>query len=291
MSRRKKTKFKSIVSTIITIVLLLAVGYQWARTNGYIGQTKLDGLLDNDGGKTVGQVKTADPDFNATDYSDTAITFVTSTGQTVQIPQYDGTSYSYTVNNNTPYFTAQDLNSTKTWHTFSDLDKWGRVGVANAVVGPETLQTNARGSLAAYSPSGWQGCKASLGGGTNRGVTRCERSHLIANKLLGDVSDNENNLVTGTHDFNANKDSGMLHWEMQLINAAENGYHIRYRVTPVFDAKDGKIAGSVTPHGVLMEAESIEDHGKTIKMCEYVYNVEEGWVCDYVNGDWELIQR
>lgn len=289
MARKKKrNNFRHAVYVCVLIALLLISGYKWGRTNGYIGATKLDEVLNID--NTPAQ-PTANPDFNPTDYSNTAITFVDTQNNTISIPQYDGTSYSYQVNGGIPYFTGADLSDTATWHTFSDLDKWGRVGVANAVVGPETLQTNARGSLSSFSPSGWQGCKASLGGGTNQGVTRCERSHLIANKLLGDVSDDTRNLVTGTHDFNANKDSGMLHWEIQLIDTAEKGYHIRYRVTPVFDEKDGRVAGSVTPHGVLMEAESIEDHGKTIKLCEYVYNVEEGWVCDYTNGDWELVQQ
>ena len=291
---RLKRQFTYALALAVIICLLFSEGYKFLRSIGAIGPTFIDDVVnveDSTSKENNPTIKASDPDFDPTDYSNTAITFVDSQNDTISIPQFDGSSYSYQVNNGNPYFNDSDLASTDTWHTFSDLDRWGRVGVANAVVGPETLQTNARGSLQSFTPSGWEGCKVSLGNGTNTGNQRCERSHLIANKLLGDASDCTENLVTGSHDFNANKDSGMLHWEIQLIDAAEQGYHIRYRVTPVFDEKDSKVAGSVTPHGVLMEAESIEDHGNTVKLCEYVYNVEEGWVCDYTNGEWELRQK
>ena len=114
----------------------------------------------------------------------------------------------------------------------------------------------------------------------------CNRSHLIANKLLGSVSDDPRNLITGSSTFNQ---VYMLAWEKKVMQACDDGVHVRYRVTPVFDSDDG-IKGSETAHGVLMEAESIEDQGQTVKFCVYVYNVEPGWTCDYLTGEWERIQ-
>lgn len=219
-------------------------------------------------------------------YSNTAITFTDTLGNTITIPAYDlDGDGSTAVNNNEPFFTDEDLSSIDTWYSFSDLDDYGRAGVSNAVVGKETMQTEERGSLSDITPSGWYACKANLASDT--GVKDgCNRSHLIANKLLGSVSDDPRNLITGSSTFNQEY---MLAWEKKVIQACDDGLHVRYRVTPIFDTSDG-IKGSETAHGVLMEAESIEDQGETVKYCVYVYNVEPGWSCDYLTGEWERIQ-
>lgn len=219
-------------------------------------------------------------------YSNTAITFTDTLGNTITIPAYDlDGDGSTAVNNNEPFFTDEDLSSIDTWYSFSDLDDYGRAGVSNAVVGKETMQTEERGSLSDITPSGWYACKANLASDT--GVKDgCNRSHLIANKLLGSVSDDPRNLITGSSTFNQEY---MLAWEKKVMQACDDGLHVRYRVTPIFDTSDG-IKGSETAHGVLMEAESIEDQGETVKYCVYVYNVEPGWSCDYLTGEWERIQ-
>lgn len=219
-------------------------------------------------------------------YSNTAITFTDTLGNTITIPAYDlDGDGSTAVNNNEPFFTDEDLSSIDTWYSFSDLDDYGRAGVSNAVVGKETMQTEERGSLSDITPSGWYACKANLASDT--GVKDgCNRSHLIANKLLGSVSDDPRNLITGSSTFNQEY---MLAWEKKVMQACDDGLHVCYRVTPIFDTSDG-IKGSETAHGVLMEAESIEDQGETVKYCVYVYNVEPGWSCDYLTGEWERIQ-
>lgn len=219
-------------------------------------------------------------------YANTAITFSDSQGNSITVPAYDPNGDGSTfVNDNEPYFTADDLSSTDTWYEFSDLDDYGRAGVSNAVVGKETMQTEERGSLSDITPSGWYACKANLASDT--GVKDgSNRSHLIANKLLGSVSDDKRNMITGSSTFNQ---IYMLNWEKEVMQACDDGLHVRYRVMPVFDTSDG-IAGSETAHGVLMEAESIEDQGQTVKFCVYVYNVEPGWTCDYLTGEWEKIQ-
>ena len=51
-----------------------------------------------------------------------------------------------------------------------------------------------------------------------------------------------------------------------------------YRVTPVFEGEN------LVASGVLMEAESVEDHGEGVKFNVYVYNVQQGITIDYSTG-------
>ena len=52
-----------------------------------------------------------------------------------------------------------------------------------------------------------------------------------------------------------------------------------YRVTPVFVGKN------LLASGVLIEAYSVEDQGKGICFCVYVYNVQPGVEIDYATGE------
>lgn len=220
----------------------------------------------------------ADAKFDITDYANTEITFSAADGTAISIPRYDGTSDVYTVSE-TPYFSAEDLGSTDVYFAVSNLDDLGRAGAANAVLGPESMQTHDRGSIADIHPSGWWEAKAS--------AVNVNRSHLIGNNLAGDQTDCEENMATGSRQLNAGSTEvpgSMLEYENQIADYMEDtGNHVRYRVTPVFEDRD------VTSHGVFMEAESIEDSGAGIKFAVYVYNIQPGWVCDYDSGEWSLI--
>ena len=121
-----------------------------------------------------------------TDYANTEITFSAADGTEISIPRYDGTSDVYTVSE-TPYFSAEDLGSTDVYFAVSDLDDLGRAGVANAVLGPESMQTHDRGSISNIHPSGWWEAKAS--------AVNVNRSHLIGNNLAGDQTDCEKNMI------------------------------------------------------------------------------------------------
>ena len=55
-----------------------------------------------------------------------------------------------------------------------------------------------------------------------------------------------------------------------------------YSVTPIFEGNN------LVASGVLMEAVSVEDNGKGIEFCVYVYNSQPGIVIDYQNGDSRL---
>ena len=72
----------------------------------------------------------------------------------------------------------------------------------------------------------------------------------------------------------------MLDFENMVADyVKETKNHVLYRVTPVFEG-DNAVA-----NGVLMEAQSVEDHGAGVTFCVYCYNVQPGIVIDYVTGD------
>ena len=57
------------------------------------------------------------------------------------------------------------------------------------------------------------------------------------------------------------------------------GYHVLYRVTPVF------YGSNLVASGVQMEAWSVEDNGQGICFNIYAYNVQPGIYIDYATGD------
>ena len=54
------------------------------------------------------------------------------------IPEYSGTPY-VEINNNIPYFTEKDL-TTESYESYSELDSFGRCGVAMACIGQDIMQ-------------------------------------------------------------------------------------------------------------------------------------------------------
>lgn len=250
------SKVRNAAITAIATVLVLLGGKDQILdfvSNGFNQETE------NTAESTKKTTKKSDVDV--TDYSNTAVTVNGSA-----IPAYSGTPY-VEVNNNEPYFLDEEITNV-TYVTFSELDNLQRQGVANAVLGPETLQYHERGSISNFHPSGWWEAKES-----DINVNRC---HLIGNQLGGDQTDCLQNLVTGTRYLNVD---GMLPFENEVDDYIENtANHVRYRVTPIFVEDD------VTCKGVLMEAQSVED--SDLKFCVYCYNVDPNYVCDYSIGKW-----
>lgn len=62
----------------------------------------------------------------------------------------------------------------------------------------------------------------------------------------------------------------------------ENGNHVMYRVTPIFEG-DNLLA-----NGVLMEGYSVEDKGAGVSYCVFAYNVQPGIEIDYATGESKL---
>ena len=187
-----------------------------------------------------------------------------------EIPEYNGSSY-VVINNNIPFFDKSDL-TTKSYEKYSEHDSLGRCGVAVANISVDMMPTEPRGSIGMVKPSGWHTVKYD----NVDGKYLYNRCHLIGYQLTGENA-NEKNLITCTRYMNT---VGMLKFEnmvAEYIKRTEN--HVLYRVTPIYNGSN------LLASGVEMEAMSIEDNGDGIKFNVYVYNVQDGIVINYANGN------
>lgn len=190
------------------------------------------------------------------------------------IPLYSGSPY-VSINDNIPYFTDEEL-TVQSFELYSELDDLGRCGVAYACIGSDLMPTEERGSIGQIKPSGWHTTKYN---GIIDGNYLYNRCHLIGYQLSGENT-NEKNLMTGTRYLNM---EGMLPFENMVSDyVKETGNHVLYRVTPVFEG-DNLLAS-----GILIEAESVEDHGDGILFCIYAYNVQPDITIDYATGESSL---
>ncbi len=189
------------------------------------------------------------------------------------IPAWEGQPYVY-VNGNMPFFTAKEITA-EAFENYSPLDEYGRVGVATACLGSETMpkEGEERGDISDVKPTGWAQEKYNF---IDNGwlYNRC---HLIAWSLSAENA-NEENLMTGTRYLNI---EGMWPVEETVMwYLRENPQnHVMYRVTPVFEGKN------LLASGVLMEAFSVEDSGAGVQFCVYCYNVEPNIEIDYTTGE------
>lgn len=185
------------------------------------------------------------------------------------IPAFSGKPY-VEINGNIPFFTANELTAVSFEH-YSDLDGLGRCGEAVASVGRDLMPDTDRGSIGSVKPSGWVTVKYDFVDGKYL-YNRC---HLIGYQLTGENA-NEKNLITGTRYLNI---KGMLPFENMVADfVKETGYHVMYRVTPMFEGNN------LVASGVLMEAQSVEDGGEGIRFNVYCYNVQPGVEISYADG-------
>lgn len=192
-----------------------------------------------------------------------------------QIPDFDGVTTFVAINNNVPTFTDEDKAKARSgsFEYYSELDSLGRVGIAYANLGKETMPPKGekRGSIGHVKPSGWQSLKFD----NVDGKYLYNRSHLIGWQLSAE-NDNEKNLATGTRFFNVD---GMLPFENLVADYIKNtGNHVLYRVTPIF------VGDELVMRGLQMEAYSVEDDGAGVSYNVYVYNAQPGIYIDYLTG-------
>ena len=186
------------------------------------------------------------------------------------IPAYDGRAY-VAVNNNEPFFTDSDMTTTA-FENYSDLDSFGRCGVAYANICKDIMPTEERGKIGMIKPSGWHTVKYDV----IKDRYLYNRCHLIGYQLAGENA-NPKNLITGTRYLNV---EGMLPFENLVADYVNNtGNHVLYRVTPMFSGSN------LVANGVLIEAKSVEDNGGGILFNVYCYNVQPGVGINYENGD------
>ena len=160
---------------------------------------------------------------------------------------------------------------------YSDLDRLGRCGVAEACLGPETLPARGeeRESISDVHPSGWHSIRYDF----IEGESLYNRSHLIGWALAAENA-NERNLVTGTRYMNA--DVMRLYEEEVADYIYDTDNHVLYRSTPVFEGDE------LVCRGIQVEAYSLEDGGRGIDFSVWCPNVQPGVEIDYATGEARL---
>lgn len=199
-------------------------------------------------------------------------------GQSVsleQIPAFDAVPY-VEIDGNIPRFEEADKTTTS-FEQYSELDALGRCGTAFANIGRDLMPGEERGPIGQVKPSGWHTVKYDFVDGKYL-YNRC---HLIGYQLTGENA-NEKNLITGTRYMNI---EGMLPFENMVDDYVEaTNHHVLYRVTPIYEG------ANPVASGVLMEGWSVEDEGRGICFCVYVYNCQPGIAIDYATGDSRLLE-
>lgn len=190
-----------------------------------------------------------------------------------KVPEFNGYNY-IILNDNIPEF-DDNIDVSKSFEEYSELDSLKRAGVAFANIGIDLMPTEKRGSIGMIKPSGWQTVKYD----NIDGKYLYNRCHLIGYQLTGENA-NPKNLITCTRQMNT---KGMLPFENQVAEYIKNTKnHVLYRVTPVYEG-DNLLAT-----GVKIEAKSVEDNGQAILFSVFVYNIQNGIVIDYKDGNSSL---
>ncbi len=190
------------------------------------------------------------------------------------LPAYRGQAV-IIVNDNVPFFTPAEIRLAKQGHFeyYGELDALGRCTVAFDCLGRETMPNGQkRGNISSIKPTGWRQARYDC----VDSETVMTRAHL-AGYMLSTENANVNNLITGTRYFNAD---AMLPYEESTADYLDhhpNG-HVLYRVTPFFRENN------LMADGILMEAMSVEDEGRSHRYCVFVYNVQPGLAFQYETG-------
>ena len=210
-------------------------------------------------------------------YTDESSAFINNDNNKYNVSDIeDFTGYNYIeLNDNIPEFL--DVDTSKSFEKYSELDSLGRAGVAFANIGKDLMPTEKRGSIGMIKPTGWHTVKYD----NVDGKYLYNRCHLIGYQLTGENA-NPKNLITCTRQINT---KGMLDFENKVANyIKETNNHVLYRVTPVY--KDDNLLAT----GVIIEAKSVEDNGKGILFNVFVYNIQNGIEIDYKTGESSLKQ-
>ncbi len=191
------------------------------------------------------------------------------------IPVFHGKAV-LTVNGNVPFFTEAEIRLAKqgSFEYYGDLDSRGRCTVAFDCLSGDTMPAygQKRGSISSIHPSGWKQARYDC----VDSETVMTRAHL-AGYMLSAENANEKNLITGTRYMNSDT---MLVYEEDTADYLDHhiNNHVLYRVTPFFRGSN------LMADGILMEAMSVEDNGRSHQYCVYIYNVQPGLSFRYSNG-------
>ena len=184
----------------------------------------------------------------------------------------------HTVNNNQPFFTADELKiDNGAVQKLSRRDWLGRPQVANAMLNKSLMPSAKREPLTVRTP----GYKVYRFNDNGREKYLYNRSHLIGYQLTG-LNNNSRNLITGTVAFNAthsdDNQQSMEDFENQIASylRADSTHYVRNRVTPIYRNIER------VPRGVEIEAQSVKDNA--IRLNVYIFNGQPNWQINYYTG-------
>ncbi len=254
MSKKRNTKLNRQIKNTLTSILILIIIIAIAEIYSYFTNSISQGTTES-----------------------STITYNTASFDLDSIPKYKDSPY-VILNENKPQFTKNEV-STEVFEKYSELDEYGRCGVAFANICKQIMpkEGEKRGAINMIKPSGWKTTKYE---GLVDGNYLYNRCHLIGYQLAGENA-NEKNLITGTRYMNV---QGMLPFEDEVATYIKTNKrnHVLYRVTPIF--KNNNLVAS----GVQMEGYSVEDEGQGVCFNVYVYNVQPGVTINYSTGESKL---
>lgn len=263
--RKKKIRGLLIGLAFAGLVGLAGCGSVHQQTN--VSEAGSGGQVSRESDNRQGQ--TADSPAG-TDQSDTGERENRDQFSLADVPAYDGSAFAV-IHKNRPYFSREELDELS-GQSYSELDSMGRCGSAWARITPQLMPKARRGEIGSVKPSGWKTVKYSDIIKDRYLYNRC---HLIGYQLTGQNA-NPKNLITGTRYMNV---SGMEPFEdLAAAYVKRTGKPLLYRVTPVFNENE------LLARGVLMEAYSAADAGKSVSFCVFCYNIQPGITIDYRDG-------
>lgn len=193
------------------------------------------------------------------------------------LPDYDGFNKGLAINGGFADFNIDEFFGNKSfksgWVQFSDLDSLNRVQVARAFLTPDFYRGSEdrkeESNIYNIKPTGWKNKKID-----NNYIYN--RSHLIGYSFAKANVDVPQNLMTGTRDFNANTNWGMLKYENMVRDAIQQGESIMYEVRPIF------IGNELVARGVQMRASSYGSDALDFNV--FIYNVQDNLNINYLDG-------
>lgn len=189
------------------------------------------------------------------------------------LPPFSGVPYTV-INNNVPLFKEKDINLAKReFVNIAPLDSLGRCGSIIASISAKTMPAKLETAMGDVTPTGWRSVKYT-GIEGNFLYNRCL---LLPSSLAGIPHGVEREIITGTRYLSKVGMVSFTDMIYKYLQKTQN--HVLYRATPIFSGSD------MVARGVLLEAYSVEDHGKGISFCCFVYNNQPGIIIDYSNGD------
>ena len=259
-------KWLSLALVIATLLTFTACGTDSAATSSSV-------LSVNDNYSSADSVSSSIKGYTSSTVSEHYVGNGQAETLTVSdIPAYSGSPY-VIINNNLPNFSADELTDTS-YESYSELDLFGRCGVAIASCGVEIMpgKNEERGDISSIKPTGWVQAKYN---GISGGYL-WNRCHLIGWQLSAENA-NPKNLITGTRYMNT---EGMLPYENMIADyILETGNHVAYRVTPIYNGSN------LVCSGVQLEGYSVEDKGDGVIFNVYCYNVQPGISINYATGE------